>query len=109
MAKTAAVPISPQNPISKTHWTLRAYVDKDEAGKAKAKSQKLSIEDMQIVAALEDAANDMAFIHSCFDHITEELLIDCLIYELKAVSLRHKYFLELCKERGIISGNPGKQ
>ncbi|MCL2570825.1 MAG: YaaL family protein [Defluviitaleaceae bacterium] len=108
MAKTAAVPISSQNNITKTHWTVRAYVDKDEVSKAKVKSHKLSIEDMQIVAALEDAANDMAFIHSCFDHITEELLIDCLIYELKAVSLRHKYFLELCKERGIVSGSPKK-
>jgi len=106
MARSVAYPIGADGAIPRPHWTVRAYLDKDEAGKVKVKSQKLSYEDMEIVAALEDAAGEMAYIHSCFNHITEELLIDCLIYELKAVSLRHKYYLELCKEKGIVSGSP---
>jgi len=104
MAKSVAYPMDANLP--RPHWTVKSFVSKDETGKAIAKSPELSIEDIEIVAALNDAAGDMAYIHSCFDHITEEVLIDCLIYELKAVSLRHKYFLDLCKEKGIVSGSP---
>jgi len=106
MAKSVAYPISPEAALPKAHWTTRALTNKIEIGEISTKSRELNLEDMEIVAALNEATGDMAFIHSCFDHITEELLIDCLIYELKAVSLRHKFFLNLCKEKGIVSGNP---
>ncbi|MCL2361347.1 MAG: DUF2508 family protein [Defluviitaleaceae bacterium] len=108
MAKTVAYPIGSEAAIPRSHWTIKKYHNKEEAVKVSVKSNELSFEDMEIVAALEEAAAEMAFIHSRFDHITEDLLIDCLIYELKAVSLRHKYFLGLCKEKGIVSGSPGK-
>jgi len=107
MAKTVAYSLSQEAALPKPHWTdILSFLGNREAEKIDPKSLELSLEDVQIVAALNDAAGEMAYIHSCFDHITEELLIDCLIYELKAVSLRHKYFLGLCKEKGIISGNP---
>jgi len=106
MAKSVAYPIAQDAVLPRTHWTIRSFSDPDEVVKTRAKSQALSYEDMLIVAALEEAASEMAFIHSRFDHITEDILIDCLIYELKAVSLRHKYFLDLCKEKGIVGGNP---
>ena len=105
MAKSVAYPISPEMELPRQHWTARVYSANTK--KANAKAQALSWEDMEIIAALKDAANDMAFIHSCMDHVTEEILIDCLIYELKAISLRHKYFLELCKEKGIVSCGAG--
>ena len=108
MAKSIAYPISPEAALSKPHWTVNVLPEKAEAYKINPKAHELSSEDLEIVAALNEAASDMAFIHSCFDHITEELLIDCLIYELKAATLRHKYFLNLCRERGIVCGNPGK-
>ena len=101
MAKTIAYPVGAAP--EKAHWTVRAFPAAVSAMKIEAKPNELSMEDMEIVAALNEAADDMAFIHSCFDHITEEILIDCLIYELKAVSLRHKYFLDLCKEKGIVA------
>ena len=100
MAKSVAYPISPEVAAPRVHWTVSRPVE------ASAKSNELCQEDIEIVAALNEAASDMAFIHSCFDHITEELLIDCLIYELKAASLRHKYFHDLCKEKGIVAGSP---
>ena len=107
MAKTIAHPMSPDMAPQGTHWTVRAFTpEKAETVKSSAKSKQLSCEDMQIVAALNEAASDMAYIHSCMDHITEELLIDCLIYELKAASLRHKFFLDLCKDKGIVGGVP---
>ena len=106
MAKSVAYPISTKMAPPKAHWTVSTVSDKAEAGDVQVRSLELSQEDLEIVTALNEAASDMAYIHSCFDHITEEPLIDCLIYELKAASLRHKYFYDLCKEKGIVSGNP---
>ena len=103
MAKSIAYPISPEAAPAKAHWTARVPVATAIAEKVKIKSQELSAEDMEIVSALNEAADDMAYLHSCFDHVTEEILVDCLIYELKAVSLRHKYFLDLCKSKQIVS------
>ena len=109
MAKSIAYPISPEASLPKPHWAVNALPDRAETFEINAKHRELSAEDMEIVAALNEAASDMAFIHSCFDHITEELLIDCLIYELKAASLRHKYFLSLCKEKGIVCVSPANK
>jgi len=104
MAKSIAYPASPEMAPSRPHWTARINTDRLEIGadKVQASARELSPDDVAIVAALNEAAEDMAVIHSCFDHVTEEILVDCLIYELKAVSLRHKFFLDLCKEKDII-------
>ena len=45
------------------------------------KLKRLSQEDIEIVAALEAVKSDMEFLHNCFDHITDTVLIDSLIYE----------------------------
>ena len=104
MAKSIAYPITQDAAPEKTHWTVRTFFDKAETGSAEANQQELSLEDATIVMALNEAAKDMAYLHRCFDYVTEEILVDCLIYELKAVSLRHKYFHELCKAKGIVGG-----
>ena len=101
MAKSIAYPVSAQQ--TKAHWTARTFPELITNSTVNVKPEELSLEDLEIVAALNEATEDMAYIHSCFDHITDEILVDCLIYELKAVSLRHKYFLDLCKEKGIIA------
>jgi len=104
MAKSIAYPIAPGAAPARPHWTARVGAGRLEIGteKVQAKPRELSSEDADIVTALHDAAEDMALIHSCFDHVTEEILVDCLIYELKAASLRHKYFLDLCKAKEIV-------
>jgi len=102
MAKSVAYPI-PAEVSQKAHWAISSPIMLAADSILKAQPNELSREDLEIVAALNDATEDMAFIHSCFDHITEEILVDCLIYELKAASLRHKYYLDLCKEKGIIA------
>jgi len=66
------------------------------------KSKRLTPEDIEIVAGLEAAQSDMEFLHNCFDHTTDAILIDSLIYELKAASLKHQYYISLCKEKGIV-------
>jgi len=39
----------------------------------------------------------------CLDTLTDQNLIDAHIYEMKAVNMRYKYYLEMCKERGIMA------
>ncbi|MCL1878259.1 MAG: YaaL family protein, partial [Defluviitaleaceae bacterium] len=67
-----------------------------------AKRRRLSREDMEIVEALEAVKSDMDFLHNCFDHTTDAILVDSLVYELKACNLKFQYYLTLCKEKGIV-------
>jgi hypothetical protein len=71
-----------------------------DAGKKKKLS--LSSEDMEIVEALEAVKSDMDFLHNCFDHTTDAVLVDSLVYEIKAANLKFQYYLNLCKEKGIV-------
>ena len=72
---------------------------------SKSKSGKrLSDEDMEIVIALEAVQSDMEFLHNCFDRTTDPLLIDSLVYEIKAIQLKHQYYINKCREKGIVYG-----
>ncbi|MCL2578296.1 MAG: YaaL family protein [Defluviitaleaceae bacterium] len=68
------------------------------------KPKRLTREDMEIVAAIESIRSDMEFLHNCFDHTTDAILVDSLVYELKAANLKYQYYLNLCKEKGIVHG-----
>jgi len=70
----------------------------------KRKSKRLTAEDIEVVAALEAVRSDMEFLHNCFDETTEPILVDSLIYELKAANLKYQYYISLCKQRGIVCG-----
>jgi len=104
MAKSITYPLPAELSPVRPHWTSRITnkTHRLSEEKEKAVPRELSPEDTSIIASLNEAAEDMERIHSYFDHVTDELLVDCLIYELKAVSLRHKYFLDLCKSKEIV-------
>jgi hypothetical protein len=77
--------------------------------KASRKAQKelsraLTPEDMELVEALNAVKSDMAYLHNCFDQVTDEVLVDALIFELKAAGLKYKYYHNLLKEKGIVYG-----
>jgi len=76
----------------------------EKDAKKKKHTKRLTREDMEIVAALEAVRSDMEFLHNCFDHTTDAILVDSLVYELKAANLKYQYYLNLCKERGIVHG-----
>jgi len=42
-------------------------------------------------------------LHNRFDQATEPILVDSIIYEMQAVQMRYTYYLEMCKEQGIVS------
>ncbi|MCL2048580.1 MAG: YaaL family protein [Defluviitaleaceae bacterium] len=72
---------------------------------AKQKAKRLSREDVEIIMALEAVKSDMEFLHNCFDHTTDAILVDSLVYELKAANLKYQYYLNMCKKKGIVHGS----
>ena len=42
-------------------------------------------------------------LHMRLDSITDPNLIDAHIYEIKALNMRYKYYLDQCKDKGIIA------
>lgn len=67
------------------------------------KSKGISDEDKEIVVALNDLNREIKSLHMSLDSITDPALIDAHIYEMKAVNMRYKYYLDMCKIRGIIA------
>ena len=60
-------------------------------------------DDTSIMEAIEILRQELEDLHNRFDQATEPVLVDSIIYEIQAVQLRYMYYLELCKERGIVS------
>jgi len=87
-----------------TSTFIEAMVTPKQAKKSR-KSRRLSQEDIEIVAALEAVRSDMEFLHNCFDQTTDPILVDSLIYEIKAANLKYQYYISKCKEKGIICGD----
>jgi len=67
------------------------------------KSKGISEEDREIVITLNDLNMEIKSLHMSLDLITEPSLIDAHIYEIKAVNMRYKYYLDMCKARGIMA------
>ena len=88
-----------------TTTTFPQYAEKPAETKTKRLSKRLSQDDIEIVAALEAVRSDMEFLHNCFDQTTEPILVDSLIYEIKAANLRYQYYISKCKEKGIVCGD----
>ena len=88
-------------PPTPATWNEATAVPKQKKAR---KSRRLTRDDIEIVAALEAVRSDMEFLHNCFDQITEPILVDSLIYELKAANLKYQYYINQCKEKGIVCG-----
>lgn len=96
-----------QRGIFMTNTAIAPATAPREKEKTRKKKQRLSREDLEIVEALESVKADMDFLHNCFDHTTDAILVDSLVYELKAANLKYQYYLNLCKEKGIVHSAMG--
>ena len=68
------------------------------AGRAvKAKSRA----DLELISDLEHVKRDIRYVQGCLDMVTDELLIDSYIYEIKALHMKHSYYTRQCKMKGI--------
>ena len=69
------------------------------------KNQKaeLAKEDIFILATIESLQRDLEIIRRSLDAVTDQDLIDSFIFELNAINMRYKFYLQMCKEKGLIS------
>ena len=71
---------------------------------AKKKAGKdLTPEDAFILSALEKLKKDLDTIHRNLDSVTDPVLIDSFIYEMNALHMRYKFYLQQCKDKELIS------
>ena len=60
--------------------------------------------DHELVTTLTDLKEELRFLYGRFNNATDPALIDCCIYEIKALHMKYKYFLKKCKERQLRVG-----
>ena len=58
---------------------------------------RLSVERMELRAALESTRDQLDSIRTHFEQVVDPTLIDCYIYELNAVQLRYQFLLRRVK------------
>jgi len=63
----------------------------------------LAPEDAFVLATLEKLKRDLDIVHSSLDSITDPTLIDSFIYEMNALHMRYTFYLQHCKQKGLIS------
>ncbi len=61
----------------------------------------VSQEDLSILNSLQSLKSEIDCLHNMIDHVTEPLLVESCIYELKATNLKYSFYLKLCKEKGL--------
>lgn len=64
---------------------------------------KILPEDMEILTTLELLKQDLDYVHNCLNYITDPILIDSYIYQIQSINMKYQYYLQLCKERGLIA------
>ena len=61
-----------------------------------------SEDDKSVITSTETLRRELDDLHNRFDQATEPILVESIIYEIQAVQLRYIYYLNLCKERGLV-------
>ena len=60
-------------------------------------------DDVFIVTTLEKLQKALENAHHALDNVTDPDLIDSYVFELNAINMRYKVYLQMSKERGIVS------
>jgi len=67
----------------------------------KAKKVKLSTQDKELMNHLKSLKVELDTVHTSLDYATDPTLIDSFIFQNMALNMRYKYYLNMCKERGL--------
>ena len=67
----------------------------------KAKREKISTQDKELMNHLKSLKTELDTVYSSLDYATDEALIDSFIFQNMALNMRYKYYLNMCKERGL--------
>ena len=76
----------------KTYFSLKRFLKLSSANPA-PEPTALTPRDM-LLADIEKTQNALEIAYSNFDNVTDPDLIDCSIYELKAVQMRYRFLLK---------------
>jgi hypothetical protein len=72
------------------------------AKKKPAKPRAQTQEDEEIIEAVNVIRRELDFLHNRYDNTSDAILIESLIYEIKAAHMKYQYYLNLCKDKGIV-------
>ena len=86
-------------PKPNTHNAQRGLFGKNKTKKRTG----ISEEDKAILFALEKIKAELDLIHDTLNVVDDPVLIDSFIFEMNAKHMRYKYYLNLCKEKGLVS------
>ena len=70
--------------------------------KRKKIGRKVKREGTEIADTLIKLKNELDFLYNNLDFITDPVLIDSYIYEIKAVQMKYQFYLNLCKEHNAL-------
>lgn len=69
--------------------------------KLKTEKETDNFEKAEIIKAVDSLKEELNQVHCRLNYTTEPLLIDSIIYEMKALQKRYEYYIRLCKEKGF--------
>lgn len=58
-------------------------------------------EDKELLTELNDVKQNLDLAYMKFEYATDKTLIDCYIYELKALQMKYEYLMQKVKSRGL--------
>ncbi len=61
----------------------------------------ISEEDKDLLISLEKVKQNLELVYMNFEYATDTALIDCYIYELKALQMKYEYLIQKVKARGL--------
>lgn len=70
--------------------------------------KQIKIERDELLKAADSVRDELNRVHCRLNYTTEPLLIDSIIYEIKALQKRYEYYIKLCKEKGFAAEGFGK-
>lgn len=65
------------------------------------KKREIPAEDKELLSQLEEVKQNLDLVYMKFEYATEASLIDCYIYELKALQMKYEYLMQKVKSRGL--------
>lgn len=78
------------------------FLPKEKNMKKKyTRKSRFTNEEAQILNNLEMLKEELDFLYTSLDHVTDQALIDGYIYQIKAVHVRYNFYLNLCKEHKL--------
>jgi len=81
-------------PVTTAHKKRMSFVKK---------KNQMAPEDIFILTTLERLKKDLDNIHSSLNSVTDPTLIDSFIFEMNALHMRYKFYLQVCKEKGLVN------